>query len=35
MRLVKMTVHDLWRRWTAVPPVACCPSCCINFANFR
>lgn len=35
MRLIDKMLRLLWNRWTAAPPAACCPGCCINFAGFR
>lgn len=35
MRIVDKILRALWIRWTAAPPVACCPGCCVHFASFR
>ena len=35
MRFLDTIFQAVWRRLAATPPAACCPGCCIHFANFR
>jgi hypothetical protein len=35
MRFIDNILQALWNGLTSAPPAACCPGCCIHFANFR
>ncbi len=35
MRIIAALLRSMWNHWAAAPLVACCPTCCINWAGFR